>query len=369
MRHHLLLLFLLAGCSGPLSDGSDGSDEPRISQGALAASASQLVVLGGARLPDGPPVDVYILDRQILAVRAVGTRPSGAHVIDVRGQWIAPAFIDSHVHLVYRPDARGMLEGGVAAVVDQAAPIPFFTHSWGALDVIGAGPMVTAVDGYPTQSWGSDGYGWEVADPGQAIDAVDALYGLGAGLIKMPVTQGPHLAAGTMGVVVDRAHQHGLLVSTHALSDAEALAAGVAGADVLAHTPVGVLSDDTIIMWSSRAVISSLKAFGGNQSAIDNLQKLVEAGATVLYGTDFGNTTTAGIDVKELELMMEAGMTGAEILAAGTSAPANLWGFEDLGEIAPGESASLLILDEDPTLQPLTLAEPAMVFQRGTRLR
>src|SRR6185436_1172042 len=126
---------------------------------------------------------------------------------------------------------------------------------------------------------------------------------------------------------VEEAHARGLKVAAHALSDDEAARAARAGVDVLAHTPVAALSKKTIALWSDRAVISTLRAFGGSKTALSNLRALRDAGATVLYGTDFGNTTTPGIDGNELELLTQAGLDGAAILDAGTSTPAAFWGL------------------------------------------
>jgi imidazolonepropionase-like amidohydrolase len=86
-----------------------------------------------------------------------------------------------------------------------------------------------------------------------------------------------------------------------------------------------------------------------------------------MYGTDFGNTTTAGIDEQELALMMEAGMDGTAILAAGTSTPASYWGFQDLGTLEVGKRASLLVLSGDPRESPLLLAEPEAVYIEGVK--
>ena len=55
------------------------------------------------------------------------------------------------------------------------------------LTVLASGPMVTAIDGYPTQSWGRDGYGLEVTGIQEAIEAVQYLHGLGAKVIKLPI--------------------------------------------------------------------------------------------------------------------------------------------------------------------------------------
>src|SRR6185436_18466604 len=155
---------------------------------------------------------------------------------------------------------------------------------------------------------------------------------------------------------VEEAHARGLKVAAHALSDDEAARAGRAGVDVLAHTPVAPLSKNTVALWSDRAVISTLRAFGGSKTAVANLRALREAGATVLYGTDFGNTTTPGIDDSELQLLAQAGLDGAAILDAATSAPAAFWGLDGFGRIEVGAEAHILVLDADPTVDRTTLS-------------
>jgi imidazolonepropionase-like amidohydrolase len=112
-------------------------------------------------------------------------------------------------------------------------------------------------------------------------------------------------------------------------------------------------------------VISTLGAFGGAASTVDNLRALRAAGATVLYGTDFGNTRDTGIDREELRLLGEAGLDGAAILAAGTSTPAKVWAWTDLGGIEVGKAASLLVLDADPLVDASTLPRPVTVWIDG----
>jgi imidazolonepropionase-like amidohydrolase len=82
----------------------------------------------------------------------------------------------------------------------------------------------------------------------------------------------------------------------------------------------------------------------------------------VLYGTDFGNTTVAGIDAQELELLAEAGLDGAAILEAATAAPAAFWGLDGFGCIEVGAEAHVLVLDADPTLDPTTLSRIVRVL-------
>src|SRR6185369_957269 len=98
-----------------------------------------------------------------------------------------------------------------------------------------------------------------------------------------------------------------------------------------------------------RAVVSTLRAFGASADAVANLRALRAHGVTVLYGTDFGNTSHDGIDPDELALLGDAGLDGAAILDATTRAPAATFGLDhDLGAIEPGRAASLLVLDADP---------------------
>jgi imidazolonepropionase-like amidohydrolase len=131
---------------------------------------------------------------------------------------------------------------------------------------------------------------------------------------------------------------------------------------VLAHTPIAPLSKKTTALWSGRAVISTLRAFGGSTTAVANLRALRASGARILYGTDFGNTTTPGIDGNELQLLAEAGLDGAAILESATSAPAAFWGLEGFGRIGVGAEAHILVLDADPTRDATTLARIVRVL-------
>jgi imidazolonepropionase-like amidohydrolase len=164
--------------------------------------------------------------------------------------------------------------------------------------------------------------------------------------------------------IVEAAHAHRMKVATHALSDASAAAAAAAGVDVLAHTPVEPLRESTVAAWRGRAVISTLAAFGGSPTAIENLRRLRAAGATVLYGTDLGNLRDAGPSTHEIALLRRAGLDDAAIVDAMTTAPAAFWGFEF--KIAPGAPATFLVLDRDPRRDLDALLAPKAIWNRGT---
>lgn len=366
-------MFLLLGCMhsvAGIDESSPPDATPTQEEDTTPVSSSVFILSGGTVVGLGP-ADVLVSNGVITAVgdpAEVSAHADGAPVVDVAGQWLAPAFIDSHVHLAYLPQGPAMAAGGVAGAVDLAAPIEFLAEDHHPLQVRSAGPMVTAVNGYPTLSWGRDGYGLECADATAAAAAVDTLAAAGAGVIKLPVTGDPVLDSSALSAAASRAHTLGLKVTSHALSDDQAATAASIGADALAHTPTEALSATTISAWASRAVISTLGAFGGTTTTLANLTALRAAGATVLYGTDFGNTQVAGIDPEEISLLQSAGLDGQAILDAGTRIPAAYWGFDTLGAIAPDYAASLLVLDRDPLVDPSVLAAPSRVFITGVEL-
>lgn len=332
---------------------------------ALAAGPTDAVLRGV--ILDGSRTDIAMIGGKIAAIGpGVG---AGLPEVDAAGRYVVPAFVDSHVHLAYRFDPAKLADGGIVAAVDLAAPLEWIGRDAPPLRVLWSGPMVTAPDGYPLSSWGAGGYGWPATDPITASAAVDLLLDAGAKVVKFPVTGPPVLDAATQAAVVQRAHARGAKVAVHALDDVSASQGALAGADVLAHAPVERMSDATVAAWSTRAVIPTLAAFGGGPDAVENVRRLRASGATVLYGTDFGNSTAPGISRAEIRLMLAAGMDGRAILDSGTSAPARYWGWEDLGAIAVGKSASLLVLTADPLAKPEILADPDQVWIGGVRRR
>ncbi len=319
-------------------------------------------------LPGGEPVELELVAGRIRAIGS-GVATSGLCEVDGGGRTVVPAVIDSHVHLDYLPVGAEHAASGVAAAVDLASPLEFLAADHAPLRLLGSGPMVTSVGGYPTTTWGGPDYGIECATAAEAEAAVSTVVAAGAGVVKVPVlTDGSALSTEALVAAVEAAHARGLGVVAHALDEPAAAAAREAGADILAHTPLSELSDDTVAAWSGGAVITTMRAFGSGAPAVDNLRRLHQAGATVLFGSDLGNASTPGVDDGELELMLSAGLTPAEVLAATTSVPAAFWGFDDLGELRAGAAGSVLLLDGDPLVDPGWLSKPAMVYLDGAQV-
>src|SRR5262249_21785331 len=86
-------------------------------------------------------------------------------------------------------------------------------------------------------------------------------------------------------------------------------------------------------------------------SAMRNLRVVWDAGIPVAMGTDAGNIGTLhGPSIfREMTLMHEAGLTPLEVLRSATVNGAKAARREtEIGVIAPGRLADLLILDDDP---------------------
>ena len=363
---------LWAGLALACAAADPAGPPPSPSDDAGLDPASTLVEIVGALDARGAPLPLWIDGDTIVAPPPMGTRPRARWALD--GLHVVPAFVDTHVHLAYAPREAEMLDGGVAAVVDLAAPIPFLiTHATApgaakrrALHILAAGPMLTAPGGYPTQSWGRDGFGLEVATPTAARAAVRDLFARGAALLKLPLDDdGARLDDATLRAIVDEARRAGRPVYAHALSRVGVRRAAALGVDGLAHTPVEPLEDADLAAWRGRVVVSTLVAFGARASAIDNLRRLVAAGAEVHYGTDFGNSTVAGIDGRELDALLAAGLSGEAILDAATRVPAARWGLTRYGALTPGAAASFVATRARPTTQPSACADAAWVVIDG----
>jgi imidazolonepropionase-like amidohydrolase len=105
-----------------------------------------------------------------------------------------------------------------------------------------------------------------------------------------------------------------------------------------------------------------------SQTMLDNLRKVWDAGIPVAMGTDAGNVGTLhGPSVfREMDLMTKAGLTPLQVLRSATVNGARAMRMErDLGAVATGRLADLVILDADPTQDVANLARVHRVVKGG----
>jgi len=284
-------------------------------------------VFDGGHWLDGER-SVVVLNGKVATIdRAPVDRPGAQKYA---GGAIFPGFVDAHVHLSFSTP-QAVFAGGVTSVLDLGEPLAYAFADHTPLQFRAAGPLITAPGGYPTRSWGANGYGLEISSEAEAREAVAMLADRGAAMIKIAIEpgQGPVLDAETMSAVVHAARARRLKVAAHALGVASVRAALAAGVDVLAHTPVERLPGSVVTDAARRgvAVISTVRAFGDSTSTRANLAALAAAGCTVAYGTDLGNDgIRPGIDTAEIEILAEALGSVDAALAAATSVAGALAG-------------------------------------------
>jgi imidazolonepropionase-like amidohydrolase len=103
-------------------------------------------------------------------------------------------------------------------------------------------------------------------------------------------------------------------------------------------------------------------------NALQNLRKVWDAGIPVVMGTDAGNIGTLhGPSVfREMEIMTQAGLTPLQVLRSATSNGAKAMAMErEIGTLAPGKLADLVILDADPLADVMNLSRIHRVIKDG----
>jgi imidazolonepropionase-like amidohydrolase len=176
----------------------------------------------------------------------------------------------------------------------------------------------------------------------------------------------PQLDLQVLEAIVDEAHGHSLRVMVHTGSPDEIRDAVSVGADSIEHgiLPGGTsteFQDDVIRMMVGRgtyyvptlAIAWAYKnmypdVFSNSKKVI---KKLRAEGINIALGTDSG---APGVVVgkavhKELELMVEAGLSPMEAILAGTkNAAENLGKGSPLGTIEAGKLADIIAVSRDP---------------------
>ncbi|MCJ0935512.1 amidohydrolase family protein [Mammaliicoccus sciuri] len=94
------------------------------------------------------------------------------------------------------------------------------------------------------------------------------------------------------------------------------------------------------------------------QDHIDSFKKAHQAGVKIAMGTDAG-VFKHGTNLRELELMVEHGMTEMEAIVSSTKTAAECLGYDEyLGTIEVGKKADFIILDQNPLEDIKVLKDP-----------
>jgi hypothetical protein len=116
---------------------------------------------------------------------------------------------------------------------------------------------------------------------------------------------------------------------------------------------------------TSRYIAYQKREYAETLKGIKLAQQL---GVKLLAGTDVvAPWTYPGFSLHdELGLLVEAGLTPLEALRTATTNPAQFFGMKDVGTIAPGMKANLIVLDADPLENIANTKKISSVIMRGT---
>ncbi len=388
----------------------------RVFDGVAAHTGWEVVVVGDIITAAGPGSTVQ--------------RPPGARLIELTGATLLPGLIEGHAHLLLHPydetswndqvlreplalrvaravvAARATLMAGVTTVRDLG------TEGAGYADVgirraidqgIIPGPrlLVSGRAIVATGSYGPKGapewslpLGAEEADGRDGITRVvrDQI-GRGADWVKLYAdyrwgpdgTAAPTFTEEELRLAVEVAGSSGRPVAAHASTPEGMRRAARAGVLSIEHGDGGtpevfsLMADRGVALCPTLAAGDAITQYAGWRKGVDpeperiaakrrSFRAALAAGVPICFGGDVG-VYPHGDNVRELELMVDYGMTPSSALVAATSGNARTLRLDDRGRIAPGLLADLLVIDGDPTRDIGALRSIRLVMKGGVIVR
>ncbi|AFK20590.2 amidohydrolase family protein [Haloferax mediterranei ATCC 33500] len=384
-----------------------------------------MFTLTGARVVDADGVREanVVVAESTGRIESVGDEVEG-ETRDVTGLVVAPGLVDAHVHLMmdsradvatyqqesveracYRAasNLRKTLEAGVTTVRDLGAPGELATSAKAAVAsgelegprVLAAGENIVMTGGHG--HW----FGREADGPDEVRKAAREQLKRGADVVKCMATGGvltegavtgaPELTEAEIRALVDAASAKGVPTAAHAHGESGIKNAARAGITSIEH---GMFMDkeaaDLLVergtYWVPTASAAHEIVEHGIEAGIpaaavakaeDAAERFevawdhaLDAGVKIAMGTDAGTPFNEHGEnaLREMELLVEYGLSPEAALEAATVGGAELLGLNDVGKVAEGYIADLVVLEDDPSVNPSAWRTVQQVYREGKQV-
>ena len=387
-------------------------------------------LIDGTGSAPAPRVSVEVANGAISWIGEESARPARRlHHEDINGDGLTliPGLMDCHEHfagdggpvnternrsdtpegyaLMVAGNARRALMSGVTSARDVGSPygvtirVARETASGAVL-----GPRIVASGewlSFPGTTW-VPGVGTRLSRRVETMEdmvmAIQEQIEMGAGLIKVGANgrrpDGEYygsLGPEVLSAAVRTAHGGGLKIAAHCIGFEASRQAVEAGIDSIEHgihleeetvslmAQQGTYLVPTFSTWDIRERMDARDGASRDQ-VTDNLERkenslasfkrAMVAGVNIATGTDAGGSPVRhGFVAREIELMVQAGMSPQAALEASTRVAADLLGILDLtGTIEVGKRADMVLVDGDPHSDPSALRNVWAVFLGGRRV-